>query len=864
MDLELNRLTATVNGKPIYTFRKFRRSMDIEVFPAVTFGPSGCEVNFGAAPFKRALPPGYVTVDPCYLFSQSFTQLWGLVLFCQWAAHLEENESKNYVFDDATMSAFKMVTNKVLEFTRYRDGPLPVVLGQPLTDAARKDYETRCGRVSVVEGKWYYEVTVLNDDPDISVGWLTGDGNIGGANKEESTGAKGFSWVLETKRMIACGGAHQVSLGRHKWTAGDVIGCLLDCDEKKVSFTINGVLQKRLHDDEESALFQNIVIDPFGASPLVTRHVKSAVLHNFESSELLHCPEEFCPLGGTDVIHRAVVEYVLFGSQLMKDRNQLALERGSAVKILEYVAQNTDFNPSNQEIYSLSKVLQIHQARGREEESAVRGLAVGECVAHVAALSTLSCAAQSVLPFVHVEYTTKEVDPNMSARVYRAIQPAFFTVKAFCLPYVALELVRRHFMATTEESDLVKLTVNRRRALSTLSDPRATRAERIESSLFGQIYKLISDKPASMFRSGRKLWGITFLGEGADDVGGPYRESIAQICTELMSDKLPLFLPSANQQNNTGTNRDLFVVNPSLNSQQDLDLYRFLGRLIAGCLRRSELLSLSLSPVVWKDLVGERSTLDDLERVDSALVSSLRYLDESRRKGEVSAVLELFTSFTTTVEPAGEVELFPGGKNVPVSKNNLHVLLELTLDYHTRQVGAAQREALCRGFWEVIPLPVVSLLKWYELEEWVCGQKDYDPVVLLNHATYGGISSQSPRVLYLKDTLLQFTREERAKFMRFVSGRERLTPGMQLHIMPDADDDDDTLNKNTKLPHASTCFYQLVLPNYSSQAQMREKLLLAIEHCLDIDATASFQQDNALTRVVIDDDEFEDYSHLQQ
>ena len=41
-----------------------------------------------------------------------------------------------------------------------------------------------------------------------------------------------------------------------------------------------------------------------------------------------------------------------------------------------------------------------------------------------------------------------------------------------------------------------------------------------------------------------KAWRANFVGEGSIDAGGPYRESITNICDEMMSNFLPLFIQS--------------------------------------------------------------------------------------------------------------------------------------------------------------------------------------------------------------------------------------------------------------------------------------------------------------------------------
>ena len=98
--------------------------------------------------------------------------------------------------------------------------------------------------------------------------------------------------------------------------------------------------------------------------------------------------------------------------------------------------------------------------------------------------------------------------------------------------------------------------------------------------------------------------------------------------------------------------------------------------------------------------------------------------------------------------------------------------------------------------------------------------------------------------------------------MRFISGRERLP--VRLKVMPLHTKDD----PDNYLPGASTCFFWISLPQYSSVAVMRQKLLYAIHNCVDIDAdyrVRDFDDDAPPTVGVSegnDDDEFEDYSHL--
>jgi hypothetical protein len=216
------------------------------------------------------------------------------------------------------------------------------------------------------------------------------------------------------------------------------------------------------------------------------------------------------------------------------------------------------------------------------------------------------------------------------------------------------------------------------------------------------------------------------------------------------------------------------------------------------------------------------------------------------------------------------VELFEGGQNVQVTASNLKTFCDMVLDYRLNLEAKEAIDALCDGFHEIVPVGAVAMVKWFELEQMVCGQPDFNVDALLSTARFEGLSAEDPRVTYLRDTLTGFTRHERALFLRFISGRERLPANLRLKIMSSASNSaGDTACDDEHLPHASTCFYWLSLPKYSSKDVLREKLLFAISQCVDIDADFRVrdQDDEVQPNVVMgaegdDEEDFEDYRHL--
>lgn len=78
---------------------------------------------------------------------------------------------------------------------------------------------------------------------------------------------------------------------------------------------------------------------------------------------------------------------------------------------------------------------------------------------------------------------------------------------------------------------------------------------------------------------------------------------------------VPYLIATPNATNDAGYNRDRFLLNPSLTSEEDLKMFRFLGILLGVAIRTKKPLDLYLAPAVWKQLSGMSLSCEDLEEV---------------------------------------------------------------------------------------------------------------------------------------------------------------------------------------------------------------------------------------------------------
>lgn len=477
-------------------------------------------------------------------------------------------------------------------------------------------------------------------------------------------------------------------------------------------------------------------------------------------------------------------------------------------------------------------------------------------------LSALARVALVVVPFLSLEtypFTTT------TTRLFLLIRTVFFRS-------VRMNLINTMLVDTTVRLELLRLSVNRRLALDHKGNPKNT--------LFGQILRLLADRHPRMFQTNKRIWSTVFLGEGADDVGGPYRELLNGICQELMSSVLPFFVPTANHVHNTGTYREAFVPAASATSPYDVAAFTLVGRLMGSAIRGEEPLSLYFPPLVWKYMCRYPITEDDLGDID---VFCVQCIEEFRRafteyeqgkvkqstdeNGRPASHMERDgkipgegfgealndATFVTRLSDHSLQELIPGGAQIRVTPDRCGFYVERLLETRLHEYDF-QLHLIREGLLSAVPEVVLLLFTPEELEEKVCGKADYAVEELRKGTIYDGITADDRRVQFLWKALEEATPQQRRLFLRFVSGRDRLPVRLRVLALSTTGSQDD------KLPQAATCFFAIELPDYSSLEVMKQRLYYSIENCRDMDKDfyTLLADDLEAPRLLVQQDEGQD------
>jgi E3 ubiquitin-protein ligase HERC2 len=188
-----------------------------------------------------------------------------------------------------------------------------------------------------------------------------------------------------------------------------------------------------------------------------------------------------------------------------------------------------------------------------------------------------------------------------------------------------------------------------------------------------------------------------------------------------------------------------------------------------------------------------------------------------------------------------EVELIENGKNINLSLENKKLYVELVEKTRLNE-GKIQIDAIRSGLEQVIPIGILKLISWNEIEMLVCGKPILDVELLKENTVYRGFNENDTVIAYFWKCIEEFSTEERASYLRFVWGRSRLPLTSKDFPMKHRIEIMHHNNPDIALPTSHTCFFSLEIPKYSSYEILHDKLKYAITHCQAIDTDGNARE----------------------
>uniref|UniRef100_H2XKE2 E3 ubiquitin-protein ligase n=1 Tax=Ciona intestinalis TaxID=7719 RepID=H2XKE2_CIOIN len=246
--------------------------------------------------------------------------------------------------------------------------------------------------------------------------------------------------------------------------------------------------------------------------------------------------------------------------------------------------------------------------------------------------------------------------------------------------------------------------------------------------------------------------------------------------------------------------------------------HTFLSKLLELCdVRDSILCDLSLTDVektsqlneLYLEYNGTKCKVEDLGLTFQFLPSSSVYN---------------YTSYPLTKE----------GANIDLNLENARQYVNLTLNFYFKVGLEKQMAAFTEGFNRVFPISNLLLFTPDELHLNLCGdqtpQWSRDDVLAYTEPRLGFTkesSLNSRGFLHLVNVICDLTGHERKSFLQFATGCSSLPPGGLANLSPRLTIVRKVDSGDGSYPSVNTCVHYLKLPDYSTEAILKERLLAA-------------------------------------
>jgi len=316
---------------------------------------------------------------------------------------------------------------------------------------------------------------------------------------------------------------------------------------------------------------------------------------------------------------------------------------------------------------------------------------------------------------------------------------------------------------------------------------------------------------------------ITFRNEEGVDAGGLTREWFEILAKDMFNPNYALF---------TST-EDGCTFQPNHNSKinpEHLSYFRFVGRIVGKAVLDGYFLDAHFTRSLYKHMLGEKVTHHDMEAIDPDYYKNLKMILEYPLED-----LGLDLTFSTEDHSFGwseTLDLIPNGRNIAVTEANKEKYVGLVCNYRMTTAIQEQIKAYLEGFHELVKPELVSIFNAKELELLISGMPEIDIHDLQRNTEYQNYKPADPQIEWFWNILHSFNRSEKAAFLQFVTGSSKVPLDGFSNLQGMRGTQKFSIHRaggpTTALSSAHTCFNALDLPAYTSEKEMKEKLLLSI------------------------------------
>ncbi|XP_041128672.1 ubiquitin-protein ligase E3A-like isoform X2 [Polyodon spathula] len=341
------------------------------------------------------------------------------------------------------------------------------------------------------------------------------------------------------------------------------------------------------------------------------------------------------------------------------------------------------------------------------------------------------------------------------------------------------------------------------------------RRDHIIDDALVRLEMIAMENPADL----KKQLYVEFEGEQGVDEGGVSKEFFQLVVEELFNRDIGMFTYDETTK--------LCWLNPS--SFETEGQFTLIGIVLGLAIYNNCILDVHFPMVVYRKLMGKKGTFRDLADSHPVLFQSLNELLEYEGSVEDDMMITFQISHTDLFGNPLTYDLRENGDKIPVTNENRKEFVAQYAEYMLNKSVEKQFKAFRRGFHMVTSeSPLKYLFRPEEIELLICGSRNLDFEALEETTEYDGGYTRDSRVIRsFWEIVHSFAEEQKRLFLQFTTGTDRAPVGglgkLKMIIAKNGHDTD-------RLPTSHTCFNVLLLPEYSTQEKLKERLLKAITY----------------------------------
>ncbi|EFA76374.1 ubiquitin-protein ligase domain-containing protein [Heterostelium album PN500] len=268
-------------------------------------------------------------------------------------------------------------------------------------------------------------------------------------------------------------------------------------------------------------------------------------------------------------------------------------------------------------------------------------------------------------------------------------------------------------------------------------------------------------------------------------------------------------------------------------------------------------LSIRFTPAFYKLLLNEPITIQDLELIDPQLYKNQIMFIKNTPIEQVNEILGEPLYFIRKIMIISDnsnnnkeddnsnvnsyhqqqhqqqqqervINLKPFGNLIRVTDENKDEYLDLLVNNMLYGSVKTQIDEFREGFFQLIPLNLISIFNWKELDVLVCGKTQVNIDDLKIHSNVTGFVSQDI-IDNFWNILSDFNERDKKQLLKFVTGSSSVPLGGFYQLYPHFTINITPNTSNSRLPVSHTCFNRIDIPRgCTSYHTLKQNLLLAI------------------------------------